>query len=57
MSTAMIVSRALELGLSLSDLDIVDVGFIIELAEQRNDDVNVNDEIEATPEMLDKFFC
>lgn len=45
------------MGISLQDLDLVDVGFFIELLEQRNDDVNHEDDvIEATPEILDKFF-
>ena len=52
----MLVSRGLELGLSLADLDDIDVAFLIEIAEQRNDDVNDEDEIEATPEMLGNFF-
>lgn len=56
MTTPMLVSRALELGISISELDNVDVGFIVELAEQRNEDVEVDDTIDATPEMLSKFF-
>lgn len=53
----MLISRALELGLSFTDLDNIDVSFIIEIAEQRNKDVNQDEEvIEATPEMLCNFF-
>lgn len=53
----MIISRALELGLTLADLDKVDVGFIVELIEERNNDNNSEASIvEATPEMIDRFF-
>ncbi|MCQ2979627.1 MAG: hypothetical protein MJ245_07510 [Clostridia bacterium] len=52
----MIISRALELGLTLSDLDLVDVGFIVELIEERNGDLDNDNVIEATPEILDRFF-
>lgn len=53
----MLVSRALELGMTLRDLDDIDISFIIEIAEQRNVDNNNEEEIiEATPEMLGSFF-
>lgn len=52
----MLVSRALELGMTLCDLDDIDISFIIEIAEQRNVDNNEEEIIEATPEMLGSFF-
>ena len=53
----MLISRALELGLGLADLNNIDVAFLIEIAEQRNVDNNNEEEvIEATPEMLGNFF-
>lgn len=42
--------------MTLSDLDRIDVAFIIEIAEQRNEDVNNDEEIEATSQMLGTFF-
>lgn len=54
----MLISRCLELGMTLHDLDDIDVAFIIEIAEQRNKDCNNEEEvIDATPEMLGSFFC
>ena len=39
------------------DLDLIDVDFLIELIEQRNDDLENKDEVEeATPEMMKSFF-
>lgn len=52
----MVISRALELGMTMSDLDNVDIAYIIEIAEQRNDDVTTDDGIEASSEVLDNFF-
>lgn len=44
------------MGLTIQDLDLVDVGFIVELIEERNGDIDNDTVIEATPEILDRFF-
>ena len=44
------------MGLTMQDLDLVDVGFIVELIEERNGDIDNDQVIEATPEILDRFF-
>lgn len=57
LTTALIISRALELGIPISDLDLIDVDFLIELIEQRNIDLDNKDEVEeATPEIMKSFF-
>ena len=44
------------MGLTLRDLDLVDVAFIVELIEERNGDIDNDNVIEATPEIFDRFF-
>lgn len=44
------------MGISLHDLDLVSVGFLIEIMEERNNDVEEDETIEATPEMVKSFF-
>lgn len=42
--------------LSLTDLDKISVGFLIELIEERNIDNDKDEVIEATPEIMKSFF-
>lgn len=44
------------MNLSLSDLDKLSVGFIIDLIEERNTDNDKDEVIEATPEIMKSFF-
>lgn len=51
----MVILRALKMGISLTDLDKITLGFLIELIEQNNSEAENEDVIEATPEILARF--
>ena len=51
------VLRCLKLGISLSDMDNITIGFILDLVEENNREVEEIDEpIEATAEDIKRFF-
>ena len=53
-SSQILIVRALEIGITLSDLDRVTIGFLIDLLMMKKKE-NEDEEIEATPEMLERF--
>ena len=53
-SSQILIVRALEIGITLSDLDRVTIGFLIDLLMMKQKE-NEDEEIEATPEMLERF--
>lgn len=44
------------MNISLQDLDLIDVSFLIELIEERNIDMEKEEVVEATPEIQKSFF-
>ena len=46
--------RAIQMGISLSDMDDITIGFLLDLLEQNNNE-NQEEVIEVTPEMLKSF--
>lgn len=57
MNANTIVLRCLKIGMSLSDMDNVTIGFILDLVEENNREVfNGKKPTEANTEIIDKFF-
>ena len=54
-NACMVILRALKMGISLTDLDKITLGFLIELIEQNNSEAANEDVIEATSEILARF--
>ena len=44
------------MGISLSELDNVTIGFILDLIDENNSEFDSEDVIEANTEIIDKFF-
>lgn len=44
------------MGISLSELDEITIGFILDLIDENNTEVSSENEIEATTEVIDRFF-
>lgn len=44
------------MGISLLELDNITIGFILDLIDENNSEVAQEDTIEATTEIIDKFF-
>lgn len=57
MNANTIVLRCLKIGMSLSDMDNVTIGFILDLVEENNREAEEKDEpTEADTEILYRFF-
>lgn len=51
------ILRCLKIGLSLSDMDNISIGFILDLVEENNSEASqVAEPTEATTDILYKFF-
>ena len=44
------------MGISLLELDNITIGFILDLIDENNSEVAQDNTIEATTEIIDKFF-
>jgi len=52
-----VILRCLKIGISLSDMDNITIGFILDLVEENNREVSTqNEPVEADTYMIDKFF-
>lgn len=56
MTTPLLYLRCLQIGLSISDLDLVTIGMVTDMfIEQANDEVDDSAETDATQEDFDRF--
>nr|DAQ00527.1 MAG TPA: hypothetical protein [Caudoviricetes sp.] len=56
MTTPLLYLRCLQIGLSISDLDLLSIGMITDMfIERENDDFEYDSETEATQEDFDRF--
>lgn len=52
-----VILRCLKIGISLSDMDNITIGFILDLVEENNKEAReVNEPLEADTLIIDKFF-
>lgn len=57
MNSNTVVLRCLKIGMSLSDMDNVTIGFILDLVEENNSELSmVEAPIEADAETIKRFF-